>query len=1272
MSESGAEQEMEQLRARITALEQLKDASEKAAAAQAGRLELSLEELRERALQLEQSEDALRRQTRILQAILRSMGSGVIVAHETGKFLLFNPAAEQILGIGAADLTPAEWSQHYGCYLPDQITPYPPDRLPLSRAIQGEDVQDTTVFIRNDRRPQGIWLSVTARPVRDEYGVVRGGLSVFHDISKQKLGEQRLAAQHAVTRVLAEAATLDEATPKILEAICAAAGWELGAIWQVDRKANVLRCVDVWQRLDSQGKEFAAVTRACVFGPGQGLPGHVWANREQIWVGDFAARDDMPRRAVAARDGFHGAFAFPILFAREVTGVIEFLGSQVNKPDDDLLSMISSLGSQIGQFIERKHAEEELRKSRARFELAMRGSGDGLWDWDVESNQVYYSPSWKSALGYEDHEIQHSFDEWEKRLHPEDRARAMETIQAYFEGRAPTYRLEHRLRHKDGSYRWIVARGVALRDAHGKPYRMAGSHTDITEQRQAEEAVRNSEALYHSLVETLPLNVFRKDLQGRFTFANQRFCRTVGKTVEELLGKTDFDLFPAHLAEKYRQDDRKVTEDGEVLDVVEEHRKPDGQKIYVHVLKTQVHDAHGHVVGTQGIFWDETDRVLAQEAMQKGKEAAESANRAKSVFLANMSHEIRTPMNAIIGMTDLVLETGLSIEQREYLELVQKSAHSLLAVINDILDFSKVEAGRLELDSVTFSLRDHLGDTLNTLAPRAYQKGLELACHVPANVPDMLQGDPVRLGQIIVNLVGNALKFTEQGEVVVDVALDSRTEGDARLHFTVTDTGIGVPPDKLEFIFDPFAQADGSTTRRFGGTGLGLAIARRLVEAMDGRIWVESQLGKGSTFHFTTRFALAGGAAFAPVLPQPETMYGMQVLVVDDNATNRRILEETLNQWQLRPTLVPSGPAALDAMLSAARAGEPFPLALIDVHMPDMDGYALVEQIRRYPELQVVTLIMLTSGGQPGDSARRRQLGIAACLTKPVKQADLWKAIMQALGMPLPQDDVADTLPVGRTEGKRPLRILLAEDNLINQKLAVRLLEKRGHKVLVANNGREALAQLETRCFDVVLMDVQMPEMDGLEATAVIRAQEKETGQRVPIIAMTAYAMKGDRERCLAAGMDHYICKPIRAQELFAAVEGVHGAPVNTRQATRENGAEPGVLDEEAALDRAGGDRELLQDLVELYLREAPRLLQDVQKAVARGDPAQVKIAAHSLKGAVDNFAAKDAFAAASRLEILGRNGNLAGAEEAFAILEREMDRLKLALSQLLAARVSP
>src|SRR6266446_2075335 len=462
MAENRSDLELEKLQQQIELLEQQKDSSEKAAAAQSRRLEQSLEELRDRAEQLTRSEEALRRQTRILQAILRSMGAGVIVAHDTGKFLLFNPAAEQILGIGAADLSPAEWSRHYGCFLPDRVTPFPPDRLPLSRAIHGEDVEETEVFIRNERRPQGIWLCVTARPLRDEFGIVRGGLSVFRDITEEKLAERRLAAQHAVTRALAESMTLGAATPKILQAICDSAGWEVGALWQVDRHENVLRCVDVWHRPDFAGQEFEDVTRRMAFSADTGLPGKVWAQREPIWIGDFAGHAEMPRREIAEKAGLHGAFAFPILFTREVTGVIEFLGKEMAKPDPALLSMISALGSQIGQFIERKRAEEE--------------------------------------------------------------------------------------------------------------------------QRLAEEAVRNSEALYHSLVETLPLNVFRKDLQGRFIVANQLFCRTVGKPLEEILGKTDYDFYPSHLAEKYRQDDRRVIRQRQVFDLTEEHCKPDGQKLYVQVL----------------------------------------------------------------------------------------------------------------------------------------------------------------------------------------------------------------------------------------------------------------------------------------------------------------------------------------------------------------------------------------------------------------------------------------------------------------------------------------------------------------------------------------------------------------------------------------------------------------------------------------------------------------------------------------------------------------
>jgi PAS domain S-box-containing protein len=1102
----------------------------------------TLVDLRERAAPSQQLQDT-GRQARILQAILRSMGAGVVVADENGKFLLFNPTAEQILGIGAEDVPPAEWSKRYGCYLPDQVTLYPSEQLPLARAIRGEEVNDAEVFIRHEGRPEGLWLSVTARPLHDQSGTVHGGLAFFRDISQQKRTERFLAAQHAVTRVLAEATLLSEATPKILRAICEGVGWEVGVLWHLDRQANVLRCVDVWHPPGVVVEAFEGVTRNRAFPEGVGLAGEVWARRSPVWVADVLAYPNFPRAPFAAQDGLHGAFAFPILAGKELTGVLEFFSRQMRQPDDELLSMISALGSQIGQFIERK---------------------------------------------------------------------------------------------------------------------------------QAEEALRDSAALYHSLVETLPLNVFRKDLEGRFTLVNQLFCRTVGRSSEQLLGKTDYDLFPAHLAEKYREDDRRVCERRETLDTIEEHHTPEGQDLFVHVKKTPVYDSRGQVVGTQCAFWDVTAQVRAQEATKKAKEVAESANRAKSVFLANMSHEIRTPMNAIIGMTDLVLETRLSIEQREYLELVQKSAHSLLGVINDILDFSKVEAGKLELDSVTFHLRDQLGDTLNTLAPRAHQKGLELACHVAAEVPDDLLGDPVRLGQVVVNLVGNALKFTDKGEVVVDVEMAAQNEQEAWLHFAITDTGIGVPGDKLQYIFDPFAQADGTTTRKYGGTGLGLAIAKRLVQAMEGRIWVESEVGKGSAFHFTAKFGRQLGPGLQVVPIDASQMQGMAVLVVDDNATNRRILDETLSHWQMRPTLAESGPAALEAMWRAARAGEPFPLVLTDVQMPEMDGYTLAERIRQHPELSGAAILMLTSSGQPGESLRRRELGIAACMTKPVKHTDLWKAIMLALGMPLPQDESAEQLVAhGQAAGKR-LSILLAEDNLVNQKLAVRLLEKRGHRVRVANNGKEALAALQNRSFDVVLMDVQMPEMDGFEATAAIRRQEQVTGRHLPIIAMTAYAMKDDRERCLAAGMDHYISKPIRAQELFDSVEGIAPPVREPAHQIVEEVYDAAVIDEAAALSRVGNDRSLLQELAQLFLLECPRNLGDLQTAVRERNAAKLKAAAHALKGSVDTFGAKSAFAAALRLEILGRSGTLDGAEMALATLEKEIDRLQPALAALATAKVAP
>jgi PAS domain S-box-containing protein len=1308
----------------------------------------------------------------LLPLILDNMGDGLVVADEHGKLVFFNPAAERVLGLGVTDAPLDEWSQTYGVYHPITGQLYPSQDLPLARALRGEEANQVELFIRHADLPAGAHVSVTARPLRDADGRIRGGVAVVRDITTSKKLEQQLSLKTLLVQALMDHVPdtiyfkdVNGRYIRINRALCrefglanptAAANKTDADFYHPDyaeetrhaereilRTGEPLLNREVKQKWRDGRERWVSITRMPLkdddghlvgtFGIARDVTEHIHAvnalqeserrfrdlfNRspDGIFVETYdgvildvnpaacrlhnMGRDELVghnileflpeserERAVAGlrrmirgeREhvesltwprtespglpaGSAGRWGEPIpvelmssrvdyggipaqlLHVRDIRlrrrqeeqlhklsravdqiadavlitdkqGLIQYVNPAFEqmtgydradvfgntprvvksghhdrdfyhrlwatilsgrnfravitnrKKDGELfyadttITPLKDQGGNVTHFVaswkditESKHAQDELHRSQERFALAVQGSNDGIWDWDLTHDEVYFSPRWKNMLGYEDHEIFNKSSEWSSRIHPDDVHRTLGVLNTYLDGNLPGYEIEHRLRHKDGSYRWILSRGVAFRDADGKPYRMAGSHTDITRLKETEAELRHA------------------------------------------------------------------------------------------------------------------------------RDVAEEASRAKSQFLANVSHEVRTPLNGILGMTQLALETLLTAEQRDYLLTTKASVDLLLGVINDILDFSKIEAGKLDLDPHEFSLRHELGATLKSLAVRAHGKGLELGYRVTEDVPDALVGDWLRLRQVVVNLVGNAVKFTEEGEVIVRVTQEQsalRRRGEAangeppegapcHLHFQVRDSGIGIPPEKQRVIFEPFTQGDGSTTRKYGGTGLGLSISDKLVQLMGGRLWVESAPGRGSTFHFTVPLRPAPGAA-PPPAPRRE-LDQRRALIVDDSAAEGAILAEILEEWGAAADAATSGARAAAALEDARAAGSPYELLLIDTMMPGLSGIAFAERVLRSGNVPAVVL-MLTTTDRADLRDRCRELRLPSQVVKPVNPAELLPAIRTAFaharGEPIPAPPV-EPAAGGRPGPRRRLRLLVAEDNSVNQKLMRALLQKEGHTLVVVATGTEAVEAARRGRFDAILMDVQMPEMDGLEATARIRDAEAGTGRRVPIIAMTAHAMIGDRERCLQAGMDGYLAKPLDARLLSQTLGELADGP-EPAAPPEPDGKK--VIDREASLARVGRDEELLGTLIELFEAESLAWLEDVRRAAAAGDAVKLRRAAHTLKGAAASFGAEETCAAAQHLEEMGRRARLDGAEVALAELESALTRLRGALPGLRGAR---
>jgi PAS domain S-box-containing protein len=799
---------------------------------------------------------------------------------------------------------------------------------------------------------------------------------------------------------------------------------------------------------------------------------------------------------------------------------------------------------------------------------------------------------------------------------------------------------------------------------------------ELATRKRVEQALHRERSLLRTLVDNLPDAIYVKDAAGRKTLANPADVRNMGRQTEaEVLDKTDFEMFARETAEKFSADDQAVLQSGQpMLNREECFLDVQGAEHWLLTSKVPLRDERGQNIGLVGLGHDITQRKQTERELQQAKDAAEAAVRAKSEFLANMSHEIRTPMNGVIGMTNLLLDTELTPQQRHFAAIIRNSGESLLTIINDILDFSKIEAGKLAFEILDFDLQETIESTLDLAAERARSKRLELAGLVQADVPVQLRGDPGRLRQILLNLIGNALKFTERGEVILRVIKAEESATRVTLRFEVKDTGVGISPEVQARLFQAFSQADGTTTRKYGGTGLGLAICKRLVAMMGGQIGVESAPGKGSTFWFTVQLERQPAGA-KPVVREKLELANLRVLIVDDNATNREILEHQTRAWKIRSGSAGSATEALQMLREAVL--DPFDLAILDMQMPEMDGLALARAIHRDPAIAGTRLVMLTSLGQKLEQTELTAAGVAACLTKPVRQSMLFDCLASATGQAPPRCARRITPSTAAAHPARKLRILLAEDSSINQQVATGQLNKLGYTADVVANGLEVLEASERIPYEVILMDCQMPEMDGYQATREIRRREEQTGRkRVHIIAMTAHAMQGDREECLAAGMNDYLSKPVQEPELRMALErcgclagNSDGAAIPASPILPGVAAAPGAKPEEPSVDLerlrdiSNNDPRKMRELADLYLTQADQTRRSLEAAIKAGSAKETRLLAHRWSGASATCGMMRMLPPLRQLELQAKQGQLSGAGQLLEEATRELEAVRLWLA---------